>query len=128
MGMSEMIFRLIEAKSIPQAAKGFTMQFASEPFEGADAELTWFRNGESEVLPGKDGSASQFFGNWYKGVVAGEEMEGWLCPALGFYFKAAPERIFVKAMPLPAGVDPMWHIDKDAPVAVRFVSAPQAER
>jgi hypothetical protein len=124
MGMSEMIFRLIEAKGIPQASKGFTMQFASELFEGADAELAWFRNGESEVLPSKDGSASQFFGNWYKGVVAGEEMEGWLCPALGLYFKAAPERIFVKAMPLPAGIDPIWRIDKNAPAAVRFVSAP----
>lgn len=75
------------------------------------------------MLPGKGGSASQILGNWYKGIVAGEEMEGWLCPALGLYFKAAPERIFVKAEPLPAGVDPIWHIDRDAPVAVRFVSA-----
>jgi len=127
LGMSEMISRLVEAKGIPKAAKGFTLRFGSEPFEGADAELTWLRSGDPEVLPGKDGSASQNFGNWYKGNVAGQEMEGWLCPALGLYFTAAPIRIFVKAEPLPAGIDPIWHIDRDAPVAVRFVSAPQAE-
>jgi hypothetical protein len=123
LGMSEMISRLVEVKGIPQAANGFTLQFGLEPFEEADAELTWLRSGDSEVLPGKDGSASQIFGNWYKGNVAGVEMEGWLCPALGLYFKAAPPRIFVKAAPLPADVDPIWHIDKNAPVAVRFVSA-----
>src|ERR1700730_5667239 len=67
LGMSEMISRLVEAKGIPQAAKVFALQFASEPFEGADAELTWLRGGDSEVLPGKDGSASHLFGNWYKG-------------------------------------------------------------
>jgi len=89
--------------------------------------LKWLRSGDPEVHPGKDGSASQFFGNWYKGEVAGEEMEGWLCPALGLYFKTAPSRIFVKADPLPAEVDPIWRIDKDAPIAVRFVSAPPAE-
>src|SRR5476651_574725 len=82
---------------------------------------------DSEVLPGKDGSASQIFGNWYKGKVAGEEMEGWLCPALGLYFKTAPARIFVKIEPLPSGIDPLWHIDQDAPAAVRFVSAPSAK-
>ena len=124
LGMTEMCSRLVEVKGIPQAAKGFTLQFGSEPFEGADAELTWLRSGDSEVLPGKDGSASQLFGNWYKGNVFGKEMESWLCPALGLYFKAAPARIFVKADPLPEGVEPVWNIDKDAPVAVRFVSAP----
>jgi hypothetical protein len=127
LGMSEMISRLAEAKGIRQAAKGFTLQFSAEPFEGADAELAWLRSGDPEVLPGKDGSASQVFGNWYKGEVAGRVMEGWLCPALGLYFKSAPRRIFVKADPLPSGVDPVWHIDKNAPVAVRFVSAPSPE-
>src|ERR1700730_13626101 len=119
LGMSEMISRLGEVHAIPQAAKGFTLQFCSEPFEGADTELTWLRSGDPEVLPGKDGSATQNYGNWYKGNVAGKEMEGWLCPALGLYFNTAPVRIFVKAEPLPAGVDPIWHIDKDAPAAFR---------
>jgi hypothetical protein len=123
LGMSEMISRLVESKGISQAATGFTLLFGSEPIEGADAELTWLRSGDPEVLPGKDGSATQSFGNWYKGNVAGQEMEGWLCPALGLYFKAAPARIFVKAEPLPEGVDPIWDIDKDAPAAFRFISA-----
>lgn len=122
-----MMSRLVEDKAIPQAAKGFTLQFCSEPFKGADAELTWLRSGDPEVLPGKDVSASQNFGNWYRGNVAGQPMEGWLCPALGLYFTAAPARIFVKVDPLPPGIDPIWHIDKDAPDAVRFVSAPQAQ-
>src|ERR1700674_4667641 len=95
LGMYEMISRLVEAKDVPRAAKGFTLQFGSEPFEGADAELTWLRSGDPEVLPGRDGSASQNFGNWYTGNVVGQEMQGWLCPALGLYFKAAPSRIFV---------------------------------
>lgn len=124
LGMSEMISRLVEAKGIAAAVKGFAMRFSMEPFDDADVELNWLRSDDAQVLPGKDGSASQILGNWYKGVVAGQEMEGWLCPALGLYFKAAPPRIFVKAEPLPAGIDPIWHIDKNAPAAVRFVSAP----
>src|SRR5437879_2997809 len=71
LGMSEMISRLVGVKGIPQPEKGFTLHFSPEPFEGADAELKWMRSGDSEVLPGKDGSASQIFGNWYKGTVAG---------------------------------------------------------
>jgi hypothetical protein len=127
LGMSEMISRLVEIKGIQSASKGISLQFDSQPFEGADADLTWLRSGDSEVLPGKDGSASQIFGNWYKGKIVGEEMEGWLCPALGLYFKTAPARIFVKVEPLPAGVDPIWRIEKDAPGAMRFVSAPATE-
>ena len=124
LGMSEMISRLVEAKGIPNAPQGFALTFGPEPFDGADAELTWLRSDDAQVLPGRDGSASQIFGNWYRGRVAGQEMEGWLCPALGLYFKAAPARIFVRAEPLPAGVDPVWHVDKNATTAVRFVSAP----
>jgi hypothetical protein len=123
LGMTEMISRLVEVKGIPQAAKGFSLQFGAEPFEGADAELTWVRSDDAQVVPGQDGSASQVFGNWYRGVVAGEEMEGWLCPALGLYFTSAPNRFFVRAEPLPAGIDPIWQISRNAPVARRFVSA-----
>jgi len=127
LGMSEMITRLVEAKAIPKAAKGFQLHFSDEPFEGFDAELTWLRSDDSQVVPGKDGSAAQVFGNWYKGVVEGQEMEGWLCPALGLYFRAAPPRFFVKAEPLPAGIDPIWQVDRNAGVARRFVSAPLSE-
>lgn len=38
LGMTEMISRLVEVKEIPEAAKGFTLLFSMEPFEGADAE------------------------------------------------------------------------------------------
>jgi hypothetical protein len=127
LGMTEMISRLVEVKRIPQAAKGFSLQFGAEPFEGADAELTWIGSDDDQVVPGKDACASQMFGNWYRGVVAGEEMEGWLCPALGLYFTSAPTRFFVRAEPLPERVDPVWHINRNAPVTRRFVSAPPTE-
>jgi hypothetical protein len=123
LGASEMLTRLVEAKGIARAELGFAMHFSDAPFDGYDAELTWLRSDDSQVVPGKDGSASQVFGNWYRGVVAGEVMQGWLCPALGLYFRAAPARIFVKAEPLPAGVDPIWHVSRDDAMAVRFVSA-----
>jgi hypothetical protein len=122
LGLSEMISRLVVAKGIPNAEKGFSLQFSDQPFAGHDAELNWLRSDDSQVVPDKDGSASQVFGNWYKGSVEGQEMEGWLCPALGLYFHAAPPRLFVKAEPLPAGVNPVWQVDRDAEVARRFVS------
>ena len=45
-------------------------------------------------------------GNWYGGEVVDEQLICWLCPALFCYFDQAPKKIFVKAEPLPAGVDP----------------------
>jgi hypothetical protein len=125
LGMSEMISRLVAIKGIVDAAKGISLQFSAEPFASADAELTWLRSGDEDVTPGKEGSASQVFGNWYKGAVGGEEMKGWLCPALGLYYREAPARIYVAVAPLPADIDPIWRIDKDAPAAFRFVSAPK---
>jgi hypothetical protein len=125
MGMSEMITRLVDVKQIPAAERGFSLTFAAEGFEHADVELIWLRCGDPEVVPGQDGTAASFFGNWYEGVVAGERMEGWLCPALSLYFQAAPRRIYLRAEPLPAGIDPIWHVDPNAPNALRFVSAPQ---
>ena len=123
LGMTEMISRQVEAKWIPGAAKGFSLSFAAEPFDH-DVELTWLSphdvagsaNGTLAALPG--------MGNWYRGRVAGEEMIGWLCPALFHYFDHAPPKIFVKAEPLPAGLDPIWHVQPGDPRARRFVSAP----
>ncbi len=123
LGMTEMISRLVEAKAIPHAQQGFTLRFSDDSFDGADVQLTWLHSDDSQVVPGQDGSASQLFGNWYGGTVAGEAMEGWLCPALGLYFKTAPAHLFVQAEPLPAGVDPVWHVRGDDARAVRFVSA-----
>ena len=62
-------------------------------------------------------------GNWYRGTVCGEEMIGWLCPALFHYFTEAPQKIYAKAEPLPAGIDPIWHVNADDPKAKRYVSA-----
>jgi hypothetical protein len=121
LGSSEVLTRLVQAKIIPNAARGFALTFSDQPFDGCDAELIWLRSDDFHVVPGKDGTASQVCGNWYSGVVAGAKMQGWLCPALGLYFRAAPPRIFVKAEALPAGVDPIWHVNRDE--AKRFVSA-----
>lgn len=128
LGMSEMISRLVTEKNIPDADKGFAMHFSDEPFDGADAELTWLRSDDDQVVPGEDGSASQMLGNWYRGVVAGQEMLGWLCPAMLLYYSSAPARIFVKAEPLPPGVDPIWHVSMNDLPARRFVSAPGDRR
>ena len=74
-------------------------------------------------MPGKDGSAAQVMGNWYAGVVARQKMEGWLCPAFGLYFQAAPRKLYVRADPLPAGIDPIWKVPPGERER-RFVSAP----
>lgn len=111
-GASEMISRLVEVKGIAGAAKGFEMTFAAEPFPGHDVELSWVARGEGD------------HGNDYEGVVAGLPMTCWLCPALELYFQAAPARIYVKAAPLPAGIDPIWNPPPGV-IARRFVEAPR---
>ena len=88
MGMSEMISKLIEAKGIPNADQGFMMTFSDETIDGADAELRWLR---------ADDPDEPMLGNWYSGTVAGEMMEGWLCPAMFLYFNEAPAELYVKA-------------------------------
>lgn len=99
-GASEMISRIVEAKSIPNPGQGFALTFSNEPFDGQDAVLEWLR---SEV-PGVPTS-----GNWYAGTIAGEKMECWLCAALFCFFETAPLLLFVRADNLPEGVDPIWH-------------------
>jgi hypothetical protein len=124
LGMSEMITRLVESKGIEGARRGFALGFSLEPFEGQDAVLHWLKRDETQVFWQPDGSLGQVCGNWYGGVVAGLEMEGWLCPALFLYFQTPPEKIYVRAEPLPAGIDPIWHVDRDAAGTRRFISAP----
>lgn len=114
LGASEMITRLIEAKGIPIAEKSFSLTFSDEPFDGHDVELQWVRADEPEA---------GLLGNWYSGTVAGENMECWLCPALLLYFENPPEKLFVRADPLPKGVDPIWHVAPDDPRQRRFMSA-----
>ncbi len=121
LGASEMISRLTAAKGIPQAHLGFTMSFSDEPFDH-DVELRWLSPKEAARAIKQPIGSLPANGNWYSGVVAGEKMVAWLCPALYEYFRGAPKRIFVKAEKLPAGVDPLWHISSNDPQARRYMS------
>jgi hypothetical protein len=112
-GSSEMISRVVETKKIPNASRGFALTFNDQPLDCGDVELHWLRKDETQILPG----------NWYRGSVAGESMDCWLCPALELYFASAPQKLFVRADPLPAGIDPIWHVDPNDPRPRRFVSA-----
>lgn len=94
-GADTMIDAIIAAKGIPNASTGLSLTFSDSPFPGYDAELRWLRTDPVD-------------GNWYSSTIAGRYIEGWLCPALFLYFEAAPQRIFVQAEPLPAGVKPIW--------------------
>jgi hypothetical protein len=122
LGMSEIITKVVEAKAIPDAAKGFSLIFDLVPF-GQDVELSWLPHDEAKQNLGWRPTDFPDIGNWYKGNVFGQEMTGWLCPALFLYFTEAPRRIYAKAEPLPADIDPIWHIRADDPRANRFVSA-----
>ena len=99
-GMSEMIWALVTVKNIPNASKGFQMTFSDQFFAGHDVELVWLR--------ADDPDETSMPGNSYRAEIAGRVMEGWLCPALLYYFNTAPKRIFVSAEPLPEGIDPIW--------------------
>ena len=112
LGATDMITALVEAKAIPNASRGFCLTFSGRPFAGHDVRLAWRR-------PDPSGS-----GNWYAGDVAGRTMECWLCPALLLYFPTAPRDIFVRAEPLPPGVNPIWSPPTGA-VTRQFVAAPR---
>jgi hypothetical protein len=112
LGATDMISVIVEAKAIHDAERGFALTFSGEAFDGHDVRLTWQR-------PDPSGS-----GNWYAGDVAGRPMECWLCPALLLYFQTPPQEIFVRADPLPAGVNPRW-TPPDGVVGRRFVEAPR---
>ena len=96
LGATEMITAIVEAKAIPNAERGFALTFSGSPFEGHDVRLAWQR---------RDPSGS---GNRYAGKVGGSRQDCWLCPALLLYFPTPPQEIFVRAEPLPAGVNPIW--------------------
>lgn len=122
LGASEMISTLVSAKGIPNAERGFAMHFSDEPFDH-DVELIWLSPEEAAKATGQPVSNLPAVGNSYRGVVAGDEMVAWLCPALYDYFEDAPQRIFVKAEKLPAEVDPIWHISNNDPQVHRYMSA-----
>jgi hypothetical protein len=81
-GITEMIDRLVVG--IPNADAGFRLHFALFPFQGHQTALTWLR-------------ADPVEGHWYRSE--DDESEGWLCPALFWYFPTPPGRIFVRAEP-----------------------------
>ena len=110
-GASEMISRLVSTKRIPRAEKGFTLVFSAQPFVDHDAVLSLLRPGE-------------FGGNVYQGYVAGLGMECVLFPSLFYNCEVLPEKLYVRADPLPSGVNPIWDPPDDAEPR-RFVEAPK---
>lgn len=122
LGASEMISRVVEVKSIANASEGFALTFDATPFDH-DVELAWLPAGEASRQLGHAIGDLPDVGTWYRASVFGQKMICWLCPALFLYFQEAPKTIYAKAEPLPAGVDPIWHIAADDPRARRFVSA-----
>lgn len=95
-GMTEIISKVVDHHSIPNAKNGFRMIFSHQPFDGHQAVITKIAGGTQED------------GNWYHGTICGEEMKGWLCPALYLYFSAAPNQIYMRAERLPEGINPIW--------------------
>ncbi len=108
MGMSEMITAMVEEKGIPDAGKGFSLTYSTVPFDH-DSDLTWQATADGSP---RDSESARSAGNWYAGEVAGEEMKGWLCPALFHYFETTPLKIYVRLDPLPEGVDPIWQVEE----------------
>ena len=94
-GADDCISRMVEAKQIPNANNGIMMTFSGDTFSGSDVVVEW--------------TGCEAGGNTYTGEIAGEQMDLWLCPALGHYFRPTPQRIYVRVDPLPEGVDPIWH-------------------
>jgi hypothetical protein len=78
-GIPEMMDKLVQ--DIPNADKGFRLLFSATPFPGYMTKLVWRRE--------------EAGGNWYFSEYY--DSEGWLCPALFKYFKAAPKEIYVRA-------------------------------
>ncbi|MBI3863392.1 MAG: hypothetical protein HY290_15995 [Planctomycetia bacterium] len=115
-GASEMITRVVTEKKIPNASAGFTLIFSDQPFADCEVELSWLRRDDNQLLGG----------NWYRATIDGQSMDCWLCPALELYFSGAPPKLFVRAEPLPAGVDPIWHVAPNDPRQRRFVSVDDA--
>ena len=93
LGVPEMIDHLV--KDIPNAKKGFRMNFSALPFPEFAEEIKKTRE--------------EFNGNWYK-MTNAPYIEGWLCPALFKYFSVAPDTLYVKAEQLPYNDKPWWKV------------------
>lgn len=106
-GISEMITEIVRSKGI-DGSRGITLQFSEHPFEGHDVLLHWEKAGIPEYLREQLTPDWAQVGNWYTAIVNGQHMRGWLCPALGLYFRDMPKTIAVRVLPLPQGVNPIW--------------------
>src|SRR3990167_5806848 len=85
-GLDKEPFVAVAVKGIQNADDGFLMIFSAGPFPDADFEVEWVREDSG--------------GNVYKGRFEidgeGQEMEGWLCPALNLYYPDAPKKLYVQ--------------------------------
>ena len=79
LGVDDMIDRMVAA--IPGAHRGFRLIVSARPFPGHMAGLEW--------------QEEEAGGNWYLWRESG--LKGWLCPALGKYFEAAPPELYARA-------------------------------
>lgn len=75
----------IATHEIPNADLGFLMIFSDRPFPDATIHLKWVR----EYLGGNVYC-------WVDELVAGEPLEGWLCPALLQFFEVPPQDIYIQ--------------------------------
>ena len=84
--------RIIETLAISQGIEspgdGFNLTFSKDDFPGVQHVVEHTREDRG--------------GNWYlfRNLNTGEELEGWLCPALFKYFDEAPEKIHIQVSPL----------------------------
>lgn len=84
-GISQMIDILAD---LVGATDRILLTFSPTEFPGASCRLDWTRE--------------EFGGNWYRWQA--RAMDGWLCPALFYYFDKAPESIFIRASVAEHGV------------------------
>ena len=80
-GIPKMVELLVT--DIPHPDKGFALYFPDQQFPGFQLRV--------DLVEPEAG------GNWYKLMVDGAEMKGWLCTALFKYFETAPATIYAKA-------------------------------
>ncbi len=137
-GASEMIMRLVRQKRLQKAGDGFELSFGAMPFDH-DVRLRWLdRDTGAKMISAPripeplmprnryNPESIPAGGNFYEGKVAGKLMAAWLCPALLLYFGTPPKEIFVKAAPLPPGINPIWQ-PKPSELARRLIE-PTIER
>jgi len=84
-GASEVISALVEKHQINDAKEGFEIAFSDGPF---------IENASVVEFVAHDRGGAR-----YHTSIDGQEMEGWLCPALLRYFDSPPERIYLHLSP-----------------------------